>query len=197
MIYKKAAMFGLDARIALAIFGALSVISGAALYKVMDEVKAVQYNAFFEEIAKASEAYYLDNGSPLPQTVGSSLLYASELLEQSQEDFSTWEGPYINYLKKATDQYFTFPGSNYGTIMLRKISDWSGGTSCIVGSSDCAEWVKFHVRDNMEWGQDAFKKLDAKLDNNDGAMLGRVRYVVTDPLNHHIYYQGMARRSLY
>jgi hypothetical protein len=32
MIYKKGAMFGLDARIALAIFGALSVISGVASY---------------------------------------------------------------------------------------------------------------------------------------------------------------------
>lgn len=32
---KKAAMFGLDARIALVIFGALSVISGAALYSAI------------------------------------------------------------------------------------------------------------------------------------------------------------------
>ena len=33
----KGAMFGLDARIALAIFGALSVISGAALYSTIQE----------------------------------------------------------------------------------------------------------------------------------------------------------------
>ena len=36
---KKGAMFGLDARIALAIFGALSVISGAALYSAIKESK--------------------------------------------------------------------------------------------------------------------------------------------------------------
>ena len=36
---KKAAMFGLDARIALAIFGALSVISGAALYSAIQQLR--------------------------------------------------------------------------------------------------------------------------------------------------------------
>jgi hypothetical protein len=43
---KKGAMFGLDARIALAIFGALSVISGASLYseiKLKIVIKNVTY----------------------------------------------------------------------------------------------------------------------------------------------------------
>ena len=38
---KKGAMFGLDARISLAIFGALSVISGAALYSAIQDSKSV------------------------------------------------------------------------------------------------------------------------------------------------------------
>ncbi len=37
MLANRGAMFGLDARIALAIFGALSVISGAALYSAIKE----------------------------------------------------------------------------------------------------------------------------------------------------------------
>jgi len=40
MLNNKGAMFGLDSRIALAIFGALSVISGAALYSAIQEAKA-------------------------------------------------------------------------------------------------------------------------------------------------------------
>tara|TARA_Y100001960_G_scaffold319101_1_gene389950 strand:- start:3597 stop:3728 length:132 start_codon:yes stop_codon:yes gene_type:complete len=40
ILTKKAAMFGLDARIALAIFGALSVISGAVLYSAIQDAKA-------------------------------------------------------------------------------------------------------------------------------------------------------------
>lgn len=40
---KKGAMFGLDARIALAIFGALSVISGAALYSAYKTQKQLLF----------------------------------------------------------------------------------------------------------------------------------------------------------
>lgn len=38
---KKSAMFGLDARIALAIFGALSVITGAALYSAINKANVI------------------------------------------------------------------------------------------------------------------------------------------------------------
>ena len=50
---KKGAMFGLDARIALAIFGALSVILGAALYSAIQEAKNQQIISMFSEISKA------------------------------------------------------------------------------------------------------------------------------------------------
>ena len=39
MINKKGAIFGLDERIALAIFGALSVISGSALYSAIKDAR--------------------------------------------------------------------------------------------------------------------------------------------------------------
>lgn len=39
---KKGAIFGLDARIALAILGALYVISGAALYSAIQESKTTK-----------------------------------------------------------------------------------------------------------------------------------------------------------
>ncbi|MCP4355234.1 MAG: hypothetical protein GY793_06305 [Proteobacteria bacterium] len=52
----KGAMFGLDARVALAIFGALSVITGAALYSAISAAKGARYSHFFNELVKATEA---------------------------------------------------------------------------------------------------------------------------------------------
>jgi type II secretory pathway pseudopilin PulG len=60
MLNKKGAMFGLDARIALAIFGALSVISGAALYSAIQQSKAVAMVNSLEEIGKAIDSYRLE-----------------------------------------------------------------------------------------------------------------------------------------
>ena len=50
---KKGAMFGLDARIALAIFGALSVISGAALYSAIQDAQATAMIVRLNEVGKA------------------------------------------------------------------------------------------------------------------------------------------------
>ena len=47
------AMFGLDARIALAIFGALSVIVGATLYNTIQHTKVITLHQEFVEIEKA------------------------------------------------------------------------------------------------------------------------------------------------
>ena len=64
---QKGAMFGLDARIALAIFGGLSVITGAVLYKVIQQVKVTSAVATLNELSKAVESYMLDTGQDLPQ----------------------------------------------------------------------------------------------------------------------------------
>ena len=53
MVNKKGGMFGLNARIALAIFGALSVISGAALYSAIQQSKAISVLTTAKEIGKA------------------------------------------------------------------------------------------------------------------------------------------------
>lgn len=54
-LLRKAAMFGLDARIALAIFGALSVISGAVLYSAIKQAKTEALRQYFVELIKVSE----------------------------------------------------------------------------------------------------------------------------------------------
>ena len=63
---QKAAMFGLDARVALAIFGALSIIAGTALHSVIQKAKVTTILTEMKEAGKAWEAYYIDTGTNLP-----------------------------------------------------------------------------------------------------------------------------------
>lgn len=199
MLYKKAAMFGLDARIALAIFGALSVIAGAAMYKAVDEVKTAQYHNFFEELVKASEAYYLDNGQPLPRMTGNDYtLYGSDLLA-NRESLSTWKGPYISSIFRIDDDSFDTDYTGYGQFLLFKKSTWTGTAlstrSCVVDAIDCAEWISVHLNtvSSQEWGSNAFNKLDKSIDNSDGGMAGKIRYIEIDVNNHYICFQGIPR----
>ncbi|MCP4354535.1 MAG: hypothetical protein GY793_02655 [Proteobacteria bacterium] len=202
---KKAAMFGLDARVALAIFGALSIITGATLYNALQHIKTVKYNHFFNEIVKASEAYYLDNGKPLPQE-SATMLFSPDLLV-NREALSTWKGPYVDFLKEgSTDTNFSVLKSNFGVepsglIHLATISDWpTGAEQCNIGDADCAEWI--HVQG---WGQDEvnlvddiFIKLDKYIDNNDGPLNGKIRKKEMVPtMVHYFYFQGIPRRRTF
>ena len=100
MFYKKGAMFGLDARIALAIFGALSVISGAALYSAIQNSKATALYVQLSELGKAWESYYIDTGSILPQVSTNTsddsfyVLKSFDLVSNSSA-ISNWNGPYF------------------------------------------------------------------------------------------------------
>lgn len=103
-ILKKGAMFGLDARIALAIFGALSVISGAALYSAIQQSRVINLVTDLKEIGKAWEQYYLDTGEKLPfETVYTSnyLLETSGLVDD--KGVNGWKGPYLPY---SSNSYF-------------------------------------------------------------------------------------------
>ncbi len=89
---KRGAMFGLDARIALAIFGALSVISGAALYSAIKQAKVTAVVTEFNEVVKAVEAYSLDTGQLMP-VVAHTIFNANELVTST---VAGWKGPYIS-----------------------------------------------------------------------------------------------------
>jgi hypothetical protein len=93
MLNKKGAMFGLDARIALAIFGALSVISGAALYSAIQESRVVALITELNEVSKAVEQYVLDTGIE-PALSADDNLRMHELITSSEEG---WQGPYLSY----------------------------------------------------------------------------------------------------
>tara|TARA_Y100001960_G_scaffold267121_1_gene291208 strand:+ start:1945 stop:2541 length:597 start_codon:yes stop_codon:yes gene_type:complete len=145
MKYNKAAMFGLDARIALAIFGALSVISGAALYSAIQQAKVIAVITDLEEINKAYTAFVLDTGQDLPE-IADPVLYNDlyDLIENTKS-YTNWNGPYLPYSKNATDttykslQHHTYYAVrtaplNNGTWGNTNLGDCTAGTKCFVWS---------------------------------------------------------------
>jgi hypothetical protein len=121
---KKGAMFGLDARIALAIFGALSVISGAALYSAIQESKVTSLLTEMQEIAKASEAYLLDTGVYIPSQIAGSNLTVANLIEDT--GVTGWKGPYLSY-EEGSSGNLTLAHPVYGDVQVIRARDntWS------------------------------------------------------------------------
>jgi type II secretory pathway pseudopilin PulG len=186
---KKGAMFGLDARIALAIFGALSVISGAALYSAIEKANTEKWRQYFEELIKASEAYYLDNGKQIENSSTANFTAHIEDLSKNRESLTTWKGPYWStiYTGLANLQDSTtsaFHSNAYTVLYLRTRSDWAEMNDvtadgfCAVGSSDCAEWIGLFAGASEKTSQlqQIFTNLDDSIDNGDGALSGKVRY---------------------
>tara|TARA_Y100000590_G_scaffold118187_1_gene135202 strand:+ start:70 stop:669 length:600 start_codon:yes stop_codon:yes gene_type:complete len=128
MNLNKGAMFGLDARIALAIFGALSVISGAALYSAIQQSKVVSLITEAQEIAKANEAYLLDTGVYITSPSSSSNLRTGDLIVNPGVD--GWKGPYLSYEDGPTANV-TFDHPVYGNIQIIRArnTDWASWAS--------------------------------------------------------------------
>tara|TARA_Y100001960_G_scaffold317499_1_gene385909 strand:+ start:2229 stop:2861 length:633 start_codon:yes stop_codon:yes gene_type:complete len=203
----KAAMFGLDARIALAIFGALSVISGAALYSAIKAAKVEQVRQFFVETVKASEQYYLDLGTPLSQNNANNLNTVN--LATNFDNLDGWNGPYLSY--KSIISYYgikfnflnTLSSNLFMEIYLHKSSDWaslSAYDSCVVNDSDCAEYIRIQQAAATEKDENMLKALfadlDEAIDGGDGELKGLVRVLDGASYNYSIWYKGIPRKRL-
>jgi type II secretory pathway pseudopilin PulG len=190
MLFKKGAMFGLDARIALAIFGALSVISGAALYSAIQDSKATALLTEMQEIAKAWEAYYLDTGNEYPSPLSASGLHAyiSKLVEDTGE--AGWQGPYLSYAKSSS-VYLEHPVYQSIRLDLFTTDNAWGDAISPVGSAtgkcttglNCFLWVTiFHINDDA-----LVKAIDSKVDGSDGFDKGNFRVYTADSSGDYIY----------
>jgi len=139
----KGAMFGLDARIALAIFGALSVISGAALYNAIQYSKVVSTVTTANELSKSLESYLVDVGENLAYSSVASHRKIDELVSSSK---SNWKGPYVSYAVSA-DHTLVVPAYTAGQILTLVDDAWvfpvllgSPGEQCSSGSN-CYNWI--------------------------------------------------------
>tara|TARA_Y100001960_G_scaffold179534_1_gene188308 strand:- start:1906 stop:2532 length:627 start_codon:yes stop_codon:yes gene_type:complete len=202
---KKGAMFGLDARIALAIFGALSVISGAALYSAIKSAKTEKFRQFFVETEKASEHFYLENGSPLSQFDANNLNTVN--LAINHDNLDTWNGPYMDYI--STISYYgvktsllnSFSTNLFMEIYLHKASTWvnlAAYDDCVVGSDDCAEYIRIQqasaTEDDEKLLKSLFLDLDNLVDGGDGELAGKVRALDGASFSYSIWYKSIPRK---
>jgi len=177
MLSNKGAMFGLDARIALAIFGALSVISGAALYSAIQQSKVISLVTEISEVTKAYEAHFLDTGNHLVlRDVGgfTNLKYNLENLYQNNE--AGWKGPYLSQTVDFTSDLLestTFKESNFGFERYES-KDW-GDTdvvpsfTCDAGEA-CSVWLGV-----TNVNEDIAKSVDEYIDGSAGSKTGVIR----------------------
>jgi Tfp pilus assembly major pilin PilA len=151
-MFKKAAMFGLDARIALAIFGALSVISGAALYSAIQQSKVVATIAQIEEITKAVEQYLLDTGSNIRRAEQLNASHPNKDYELYAKDLKVnpsitgWKGPYINLAEDSSlDSRLAYNNMLVILIKANISQNWGQGSAlsikCTV-ATDCNIWIE-------------------------------------------------------
>tara|TARA_Y100001960_G_scaffold333814_1_gene441185 strand:+ start:2507 stop:3151 length:645 start_codon:yes stop_codon:yes gene_type:complete len=186
---KKAAMFGLDARIALAIFGALSVISGAALYSAIQSAKATQAAVTFDNVEKAITQYMLDTGSNLAEYQTTDVtMYAGDLFKEPS-GVTNWQGPYIG-TNSSSRMFLELPitgnSSIDGTWRIRRYgaddrnTGITGTDPCSAG--DCVMYIFSAASTTTPETYAALKALADSLENtidgNDGDGQGRVRRLV-------------------
>jgi hypothetical protein len=177
MFIKKGAMFGLDARIALAIFGALSVISGAALYSAIQDSRVTAILTEMDNVGKATTAFYLDTGIYPPAESATNTLDAIRLTtDTTPTGMSGWQGPYLSFEDGATARMLDH--SIYGEVALMAAIDgnWSdaegAGSKCLTGSTSCSVFVCYSgLSDDIQ------AALEAKADGATGAAnTGTFRY---------------------
>ena len=170
---KKAAMFGLDARIALAIFGALSVISGAALYSAIQQAKVTALVTDFKEIEKAIEQYVLDTGSDIPLTTSAAHdHFARDVDELFTSAVSGWNGPYLpnKYDDSDPDDYYR-RWNNIAANSNMMIRYYEGDFALCDGDAKCYYWIELN-----SIPVDIGKGLDLMVDGSEDRSAGSLRY---------------------
>lgn len=199
MKLSKAAMFGLDARIALAIFGALSVISGAALYSAIGNAKATSLLVDLNEFGKAWEQYYLDTGTVLPMlgTNPAAADYSYFIYDGTKlidSSVAGWQGPYVNYekysihfLQHAEGREFYHVEAEFDGI----IGDANSWTNALCSAGEkCAMWINLNYVKNTE----LLNNLDDLVDGGDGNSDGDIRWNISGS-DYFLNYRYMAFKN--
>ena len=183
-MYNKGAMFGLDARIALAIFGALSVISGAALYSAIQQSKVVKNVTYLEEVAKGLEQHILDVGYFPENNSGNKEI---GVLAANYKSEASWNGPYIGedtgFSTSLKLNNLTGDSSIDSSYRLKAVVE--GNTVSLIASCDGKICNYFLVRSLAKSSATSAtlieftNSLDEYVDNGDGGTTGKVQFVDT------------------
>ena len=178
-MFKKGAMFGLDARIALAIFGALSVISGAALYSAIQTSQSTAMLVEMQEIAKAYEQHYLDTGSELVEQAAY-ILQSKGLVEDN--GIAGWNGPYLPYEAVPSNYVMAHPKYNHIHITrLQEAQGWETGTNRVcTDPKNCTLWVTINGVPDSSMST----SIDEMVDGGDGLTSGNFQTSNSNTIYH-------------
>lgn len=154
------AMFGLDARIALAIFGILSVVAGAAAINVLSTAGSTALVTELNNMKKAYQEFHLATGDHSTRFM--------DLIDNTS-DIIGWNGPYVDLLSDKSRQYGV-----YSLVEGRQDVPGVPPVECTEGGGICAVWLKLSkVKDSVA------ASIDESLDGDNTANSGvlRIEYV--------------------
>tara|TARA_Y100001960_G_C14759257_1_gene873057 strand:+ start:638 stop:1207 length:570 start_codon:yes stop_codon:yes gene_type:complete len=128
MNLKKGAMFGVDARVALAVFAILSIVVIANIYRVLTEINVDKVLAETTVIGTAVDDFHKDMNRSIFDSLNSGLssddTQTQSFMALTKSNYvasgyrSKWDGPYLklNYI----DANEPFLGTKYRLIRLAK-----------------------------------------------------------------------------
>lgn len=153
------AMFGLDARIALGIFGVLSVVAGVTAINVMGSAGVTALVTEMKNLQKAYQEFHL--------ATGDHTLRFMDLID-NQSEISGWNGPYIDLLSDKSRTY-----GSYSFVEGRQDVNGVPPVECS-GGGICSVWLKLtKVKDSVA------AQADEALDGEKNANAGAIRIELT------------------
>jgi hypothetical protein len=173
-INMRGAMFGLDARIALAIFAGLATVTGATIYKVANQSRITAEAAEMRNIAKAFGNYVVD--------VGASPNSIEDLITSTAPG---WNGPYLPYV----DSTPGVPNSIGVSIMGRDVDlslEYGPDAPAVAPdlgvpctANNCWGWLAYNDA-TMDFTR--MKALDVAIDGTQNGELGALRLEAVTPI---------------
>lgn len=166
---RSGAMFGLDARLALAIFGILSVVVGGGSVAYFAQANTSAMTMEMGNYKKAYIEFVLSTGVDTTRF--------TDLLKNDQ-DHAGWQGPYLDI---ASDKH-----NRYGTLSLMEGRDDMAAAppSECVEDGTCAIFIKL-----TEVPQALAKKVDAAFDGSESGTNGNLRYQMQQGGLADVYYR--------
>lgn len=152
-------MFGLDARIALAIFGVLSVVAGVAAINVFSQAGTTALVTELKNLKQAYNEFHLATGEHTLRFLD---------LVNNDNNIAGWQGPYV-------DGMLTDKSRSYGVYSLVEgRMDVPGVPPVECSGGICATWLKLtEVKDGI--AREAKKAIDGE--DNVTAGVFRIEFV--------------------
>ncbi len=171
--HQQGAIFGLDARIALAIFGVLSVVGGYTATSMFREAQITQLTTELSNLKKAYQEFHLSTGEHTKRFMD---------LIKNDYDIIGWSGPYTDLLSDKSriyEGYYSFVEGRQDVAGVPPV-ECTGGI--------CSIWLKLTgVNDTIA------KQVDERLDNGASPNDGVLRVAYQQGNTDDIYYLVMAK----